>query len=79
MTILAAASATEQALCAANAPVISFDENGTPGTMTETGQILNTGGYDFINGSADGLTGTPSGRKPIAEGPEFLSPLPYFC
>jgi hypothetical protein len=29
-------------------------ENGNLVTMTDTGQILNTGGYDFINGSSDG-------------------------
>lgn len=52
--ILAAASPTEQALCAANAPVVSFMENGNLITDSDTGQILNTGGYDFINGSSDG-------------------------
>jgi hypothetical protein len=29
-------------------------ENGTLVMATDTGQILNTGGYDFINGSSDG-------------------------
>jgi hypothetical protein len=53
-TILAAANATEVANCAANAPVISFMENGTLVVMTDTGQILNTGGYDFVSNSADG-------------------------
>jgi hypothetical protein len=52
--ILAAANATEVAQCAANAPVISFLENGHLVVMNDTGQILNTGGYDFINNSADG-------------------------
>jgi PEP-CTERM motif len=42
------------ALCAANAPVVSFLENGIGFSSTDTGQILNTGGYDFIYGSADG-------------------------
>jgi hypothetical protein len=42
------------AACAANAPVISFLENGNLVVMNDTGQILNTGSYDFINNSADG-------------------------
>ena len=44
----------DAAKCAANAPMVSFMENGNLVTMTDTGQILNTGGYDFINGSSDG-------------------------
>ena len=44
----------DAAKCAANAPVVSFMENGNLVMMTDTGQILNTGGYDFINGSSDG-------------------------
>lgn len=51
-SILAASG--DAALCAATAPVITFMENGNLVTLTDTGQILNTGGYDFINGSADG-------------------------
>jgi hypothetical protein len=51
-SILAASG--DVALCAANAPVVSFMENGNLVTLTDTGQILNTGGYDFINGSTDG-------------------------
>jgi hypothetical protein len=51
-SILAASG--DAALCAANAPVITFKENGTAVSFTDSGQILNTGGYDFINGSADG-------------------------
>lgn len=42
------------AACAANAPLITFDENGVPESFTDTGQILNTGGYDFLNRSSDG-------------------------
>jgi hypothetical protein len=51
-SILAASG--DAALCAANAPVVSFIVNGNPFSATDSGQILNTGGYDFINGSADG-------------------------
>jgi hypothetical protein len=51
-SILAASG--DAALCAANAPIVSFLENGNSFSATDSGQILNTGGYDFINGSADG-------------------------
>jgi hypothetical protein len=48
------AASGDAALCAANAPVVSFMENGNLVSMTDTGQIVNTGSYDFINGSSDG-------------------------
>jgi hypothetical protein len=48
------------ASCAAHAPVISFDENGTPVTMTDSGQILNTGGWDFVNNGFFGEDGNES-------------------
>jgi hypothetical protein len=44
----------DAAKCAATAPVVSFMENGNLVMAADTGQILNTGGYDFINGSSDG-------------------------
>lgn len=44
----------DAAKCAATAPVVSFMENGNLVMLTDTGQILNTGGYDFINRSPDG-------------------------
>lgn len=46
--------AAQAALCMANAPVVSFDENGTLVTLGDTGHVLDTFGYDFINGSSDG-------------------------
>jgi len=54
--ILAAALPSEQAACAANAPKITFIEGAIPTTFsfTDTGQIIDTGGYDFLNGSSDG-------------------------
>jgi hypothetical protein len=48
------------ASCAANAPKVSFMENGNPFTLTDTGQILNTGGWDFLNNSAFGQDGNES-------------------
>jgi PEP-CTERM motif len=51
-SILAASG--DAAICAANAPLITFLENGNPESFTDSGQILNTGGYDFVNRSSDG-------------------------
>jgi len=48
------------ASCAANAPKVSFMENGNPFTATDTGQILNTGGWDFLNNSVFGEDGNES-------------------
>lgn len=57
-TILAASG--DAATCAANAPVVSFLENGNPVTLTDTGQILNTGGWDFVDNGAFGEDGNES-------------------
>jgi hypothetical protein len=48
------------AACAASAPIVTFMENGTPVTMTDTGQILNTGGWDFVNNGVFGEDGNES-------------------
>lgn len=42
------------AACAANFPIISFNENGNTVTCTDSGSIINTGGEDFVNFSGDG-------------------------
>ena len=42
-----ALSFAQQALCEANFPVISFDENGHPVTVIDSGSILDTGGHDL--------------------------------
>jgi hypothetical protein len=47
-------TAAQQATCTLNDPVISFLENGNPISLTDTGSILNTGGYDFVCCSSDG-------------------------
>ena len=44
----------QAATCIANEPIVSFLVNGTPLSFTDKGTILNTFGYDFINGSSDG-------------------------
>ena len=54
------AASGDMALCAANAPVVSFMENGNPFSATDTGQILNTGGWDFANSGAFGGDGNES-------------------
>lgn len=43
-----------QAICAANRPIVSFDLNGTHFSFDDTGHILDTGWYDFVNQSPDG-------------------------
>jgi hypothetical protein len=43
-----------------NAPVISFLENGNPVTLKDTGFILNTGEWDFVNNGAFGEDGNES-------------------
>lgn len=53
-TTPSALSSSQQALCTANAPIISFDLNGSPVSFTDSGQIINTGSYDFVCCSADG-------------------------
>jgi PEP-CTERM motif len=42
------------ALCAANVGTVTVMVNGIPTVFSDTGAILNTGGYDFVNFSADG-------------------------
>ncbi len=53
-TNLAALSATQQHYCVIDAPTVSFMENGTLVSYVDSGNVLNTFGYDFINGSSDG-------------------------
>lgn len=48
------------AACAANAPVITFLANSNPFSFTDSGQILNTGGWDFVNNGAFGEDGNES-------------------
>lgn len=54
------AIAGDTALCGGSAPVISFLANGTPFSFTDTGQVLNTGGWDFVNNSVYGEDGNES-------------------
>jgi len=55
-----AADPGDAALCASHAPLISFMENGTLISMTDTGQIVNTGGWDFVNNGAFNEDGNES-------------------
>jgi len=50
-----ALSAVQQALCIARRPTVTFDIlGGGSFAGTDAGHILDTFGYDFINGSSDG-------------------------
>jgi hypothetical protein len=53
-------TATQLAQCNAAIPVISFQENGTPVSFQDTGHILDTGEWDFVNNSAFGEDGNES-------------------
>jgi len=53
-TAAAQTSAGITSYCAGRQPIVSFDENGNLFTFKDSGHILDTGNYDFINGSPDG-------------------------
>jgi len=46
-TTLSALTAAQQAECKANFPIISFDVDGNPVAIIDSGSILNTGSYDL--------------------------------
>ena len=54
------AASTYAAACLASAPVVTFKENGTLVSLTDSGQILNTGGWDFVNNGSFGSDGNES-------------------
>jgi hypothetical protein len=54
------AAAGKTAACAGAIPVISFDANGTPSTFSDTGHILDTGGWDFVYNNNYGEDGNES-------------------
>lgn len=77
-----ALSTAQQALCISNAPLVSFDENGTLVSYIDTGNVLDTFGYDFVNGSSDGnesinwnLIGEPVSRGGSAPEPSTFAML----
>lgn len=53
-TAAAQASAGITSFCAGRQPIVAFDENGKHFMLSDTGHILDTGNYDFVNGSTDG-------------------------
>jgi PEP-CTERM motif-containing protein len=53
-------TASQLASCNATVPVISFNENGTPVSFSDTGHILDTGEWDFVNNGAFGEDGNES-------------------
>ena len=50
----AQSSAGISGYCGSRAPLVSFMDNSTAYSLSDTGHILDTGNYDFINGSLDG-------------------------
>jgi hypothetical protein len=75
-------SSAQQSLCISDAPLISFDENGTLMSFIDTGNVLDTFGYDFVNGSSDGnesinwnLIGEPVSRGGSAPEPSTFAML----
>jgi hypothetical protein len=46
--------------CDANAPIVSFLQDGNPITLTDTGHILDTGWWDFVNNGLFGEDGNES-------------------
>jgi hypothetical protein len=48
------------ATCAANAPIVSFLQDGNPVSLTDTGHILDTGWWDFVNNGFFGEDGNES-------------------
>jgi hypothetical protein len=53
-TAAAQAAAGITALCAGRIPIVAFDEGSSHFVLNDSGHILDTGNYDFINGSTDG-------------------------
>ena len=68
------AAAGYTAACAATSPVITFDIGTTAYSFTDTGHILNTGGWDFVNNGGYGGDGNESinwnvvGSEPVRGG-----------
>lgn len=54
------AGAGEQAACDAAIPVISFKVDGVPYSFNDTGHIIDTGSWDFVNNGAYGEDGNES-------------------
>jgi len=53
-------SPSELTACNAAIPVVAFDENGTPMSFSDTGHVLDTGGWDFANNGVFGEDGNES-------------------
>lgn len=74
-------NATQVAGCLAYQPVISFSVDGAPAlSYTDSGHILDTFGYDFINGSSDGnesINWNLVGSTPVRGGTGIPEPGSY--
>lgn len=49
------------ALCVNNAPVVAFTVNGIATNLSDTGHVLDTGGFDFVNANPCPVAGDVSG------------------
>jgi hypothetical protein len=82
--VFAAALPSEQATCNSHIPVVTFMENGTAITAKDTGHILNTGGWDFVNNGVFGEDGNESinwnliGSEPNRGGTSVPEPSSLF-
>lgn len=48
-------------VCINNAPVVDFKVDGVISSLSDTGHVLDTGGYDFVNANPCPVAGDPSG------------------
>jgi PEP-CTERM motif len=53
-TAAAKAAAGITGTCASEQPIVKITENGNTFTLNDTGHILDTGWYDFVNNNVDG-------------------------
>jgi PEP-CTERM motif len=49
------------AICVDNAPVVSFSVNGITTNLSDTGHVLDTGGFDFVNANPCPVVGDVPG------------------
>ena len=53
--------ASTSLLCTANAPVVTFTVNGVAAPANDTGHVLDTGGFDFVNANPCPVAGDSPG------------------
>jgi hypothetical protein len=58
-------TSAQKATCNGTVPVITFDLNGTPHSFDDTGHILDTGEWDFVNNNNGALPFRQDGNESI--------------